>query len=764
MNTEIKEKILSIITDKTYFPLKPPELFEFMCADGYDENEVFATLCEMEENFDIAITKKGKVVAPCEMGILKGTFSAGTRGKYGFVITDVGDFFIPPRFSLGAIQKDTVVIKKFDSGSRFFSKGNEAEVIAILERSIDSVTGTFKVTYHSERFKSAHVVPDDVRLHMPISISAKNFGNANDGDKVICQILKYPTDENDNFSGRVVEILGRADSLEANYKAVLRENGIVEGFDDKVLDEAEAVSSEKIVPQGRLDLRDKTIFTIDGADAKDLDDAISLDITENGYVLGVHIADVSHYVRENTFLDKEAMQRGTSVYFTDKVVPMLPKALSNGICSLNGGVDRYALSAFMTLDKNGNILSTDIKNTIINSKARGVYSELNDIIENGEESEFYAKYEHILDDFYKMLELYAVLKTKSKNKGALDLEGEESKIILDELGHPVEIVKRERGESEKLIEQFMLCANEGVATYLKNAHLPCVYRIHEEPDREKIDAFCLFARNLGVDTSSMRTKNEIRPSQLAKVLESAKKIGKFEIVSSVLLRSLMKAKYSATCEAHFGLATENYCHFTSPIRRYPDLSVHRIIKSVLSGNIDEHTIAKFEKFATESAKKSSENELMAISAEREIDDLYKCVYMADRIGKTFSATICSVTSFGFFARTENLCEGLVPIEYLGRNFFFDEKNYTLSCGNEAYSLGQSVEIRVEEADIVTRRVTFSLASKKPPKDTNFDHTPRHFDKDRRRGYAKAKAVAKATKRKSAQKHSQRKPKKKNKKY
>ena len=759
MNTEIKEKIKSLITDKNYFPLKPPELFEFICGDGFDENEVFSTLCEMEENFDIAITKKGKVVNPEEIGIFKGTFSSGTRGRYGFVTTEVGEFFIPVAFSLGAIQKDTVVIKKFDMGSRYFSKGNEAEVIAILERNIDKITGTFKVSYHSEKFKSAYVMPDDAKFHTPVNISAKNFGNANDGDKVICQILKYPSGENDSFSGRVVEILGRSDSLEANYKAVLRENGIVEEFPDEVLKEADRVSKEPLEINARLDLREKTIFTIDGADAKDLDDAISLDITEDGYVLGVHIADVSHYVRENTFLDKEAMQRGTSVYFTDKVVPMLPKALSNGICSLNGGVDRYALSAFMTLDKNGNILSTDIKNTIINSKVRGVYSELNDIIDNGENSPFYKKYAHILDDFHKMLDLYKVLKRKSQNKGALDLEGEESKIILNETGHPVDIVKRERGESERLIEQFMLCANEGVATYLKNAHLPCVYRIHEEPDREKIDAFTVFARNLGVDVSPMRTKNEIRPSQLSKVLESAHEVGKFDIVSSVLLRSLMKAKYSSTPKAHFGLATENYCHFTSPIRRYPDLSVHRIIKSVLSGKIDENTISKFEKFATESAIVSSENELKAIYAEREIDDLYKCVYMADRIGETFEATICSVTSFGFFARTENLCEGLVPIEYLGRNFYFDEKNYTLSCGNEVYSLGQSVEIRVEDADIITKRVTFSLSSKEIPKKEGFDHTQSHFAKERQRTHH-TNGRAKTSSNRAGKKHIQRNRKKK----
>ncbi|MBQ3589510.1 MAG: RNB domain-containing ribonuclease, partial [Clostridia bacterium] len=387
---------------------------------------------------------------------------------------------------------------------------------------------------------------------------------------------------------------------------------------------------------------------------------------------------------------------------------MLPKELSNGICSLNGGVDRYALSCFVTVDETGEILYSELKKSVINSKVRGVYSELNDIIENNKGSEFYSKYEHILPDFKVMLELYEILKKKSIRKGAMELESDESKIILDENGHPVDIIKRERGESERLIEQFMLLANEAVATFLYNAGVPCVYRVHDEPDPEKIRAFALFAKNLGIDVSPLNTKNSITPKQLATVLENSKETKYFPIVSGVLLRSLMKARYSSVQKAHFGLATELYCHFTSPIRRYPDLSVHRIVSALLNGEIDEKQIQKFEKFATASADASSENELRATYAERDIDDLYKCVYMADRIGQVLECVICSVTNFGFFARTENLCEGLVPIEALGNGFFYDKDNHVLARGKTAFRLGQAVMVRVVDADVRTRRVTFSL--------------------------------------------------------
>ena len=504
-------------------------------------------------------------------------------------------------------------------------------------------------------------------------------------------------------------MLGTSDSREANYKAVLREHGIVTEFDDAVLREANEVSWE-ISTIGRADLRGEMIFTIDGADAKDLDDAISIKKTNDGYVLGVHIADVSHYVRSGSKIDEEAFNRGTSVYFTDKVVPMLPKELSNGICSLNGGADRYALSCIVTVNKLGEIMYTELKKSVINSKVRGVYSELNDIIENKENSEFYPKYKHILPDFAIMIELYEILKKKSARKGAMELESDESKIVLDKSGHPIDIIKVERGDSERLIEQFMLLANEAVATFLYNAGMPCVYRVHDEPDPEKIRAFALFAKNLGIDVSALNAKNTITPMQLSTVLENARGTKYFPIISGVLLRSLMKARYSSIQKAHFGLATELYCHFTSPIRRYPDLTVHRIISAMLDGKIDENQIQGFERLAQASALASSDNELRATYAEREIDDLYKCIYMADRIGQELDCVICSVTNFGFFARTENLCEGLVPIEALGNGFFFDKDNYVLARGKTAFRLGQAVRVKVMNADLRSKRVTFSLVA------------------------------------------------------
>ncbi|MBQ8545674.1 MAG: ribonuclease R [Clostridia bacterium] len=717
---DIKRLVIDEINSQNYVPLLPYELFECLSSHGIEEGDFWRAISTLESEYDIQFTKKGKIASAREMGYLKGEFSASSKGGFGFVMTEDGDFFIPPKFTNGAYHGDKVVIKRIDCFSKYYGKGNEAEIVAITEFGIKTLIGTLTI-YLNGRRPVAYVTPDNERIHFKVKIPYKALGDATDGDKVACKVNLYPKDDNDFASGEILEVLGRADSLEGNYKAILHSNGISVSFPQAVLDEADAVSQEKIDISGRADLRDEIIFTIDSADAKDLDDAISLRVTENGYVLGVHIADVSHYVRQGSLLDKEAIERGTSIYFTDKVVPMLPKALSNGICSLNGGVDRLTLSAFVTLDKSGTILSCEIKESVINSKMRGVYAEFNDILEKGEGSEFYTKYRHVLDDFYQMMELYRILKQKSEQKGAMELESEEPKIILDSDGHPIEIIKRERGESERLIEQFMLTANEGVATYMYNAGIPCVYRVHEEPDKDKIDSFALFARNLGVDTSPLRAKNTITPMQLSKILESSKEKGHFSIVSSILLRSLMKAKYSSLQRSHFGLNTEYYCHFTSPIRRYPDLSVHRILKAFLHGEVSEKSIEKYERFANLSAELSSENEIKAVHAERDIEELYKCVYMADRIGEEYDAVICSVTSFGFFAKTDNLCEGLVSLDSLGSGFYYDKDNYTLSRGRTSYRLGMNVKIRVSDVDIALRQVNFELVREgKERKNETFD--------------------------------------------
>lgn len=710
MNKEnIKEKILEIISSELYSPLAPNELFELVLGDEeHFVKEFFKALCEMEECYEISVSKKGKISLPERGAFIRGVFSASSNGKFGFVSSDEGEFFIPPRFTCGAMNGDRVVAKKITPKSRYYGKGNEAEIVAISERGVCEFTGELE-GFSSKGKLFGEVIPDSDRLDFVATVVGSSV-KAQSGDKVVCKITRYPIYEGDRVCVKIIENLGKHTSREANYRAILREHGIPSRFDDAIMKEAEDSSDEKISPFGRLDLRDKSIFTIDSESAKDLDDAISLEVTEQGYILGVHIADVSHYVREGTRLDNEAMSRGTSVYFTDKVVPMLPPALSNGACSLNGGVDRYALSAMITLDKAGNIKSTRLESSIINSKMRGVYSELNDIIEKGENSEFYPKYRHVIGDFQSMLELYEILRARSERQGAMELESDEAEIILDEAGQPVKIVKRERGTSERLIEQFMLCANRAVAEFLHKNRLPCVYRVHESPDSDKMRAFSLFASNLGVDTSSIRDVENITPRDLALVLESARELGKAEIVSGVLLRSMMKAKYLHEPKGHFGLATKLYCHFTSPIRRYPDLSVHRIIKAYLASDTDSRSVSRLEKFAERSAKQSSENELRALYAEREIEELYKTIYMKGFIGEELDAIISSVTAFGFFAKCENLCEGLVPLSSLGAPFYFDEASLTLSSGKKTFSLGQKVKIRVVDADIVTRRVTFSLVS------------------------------------------------------
>ena len=714
---KIKNAILDLIQGENYTPLNPNEMLSLFNGNGqnFDDGDFWRTVQEMEgEDFSVVFTRKNKIVSADSVGQYTGVFSASPRGGFGFVTTEKGEFFIPPSLTFCALNGDTVVCKRLDRGSRYFGKGNEAEIVAILKRDISEIIGTLTL-YANGSAQAGHITPDNERIHASVLVSAKSLNGATHGDKVVGKIISYPKAEHDPIRCEIIEVLGKADSQEANYKAILHSNGITTTFDNKVIDEAESVSQEKIIDTGRRDFRNAVVFTIDSHEAKDLDDAISIETSEDSYILSVHIADVSHYVRKNSLLDKEAFKRGTSVYFTDKVVPMLPVALSNGICSLNEGQDRLTLSAIITLDKKGNILSCEIANSIIRSKIKGIYSELNDILEKKESSEFYSKYAHVLDDFYKMHELYLILKEKSERRGAMELESEETKVILNEAGHPIDVVKRERGEAERLIEQFMLCANEAVATYLYNAGIPCVYRVHDEPDMEKISAFALFAKNLGIDVSPLRTRNKITSSQLSRVLDSVRDTDKFAIVSSILLRSLMKARYSHIQKSHFGLSTEYYCHFTSPIRRYPDLSVHRIIKAMLNGEINENTVGEYEKFAELSGILSSENEVKAVHAERDIDELYKCVYMADRIGEEYEAVICSVNSFGFFAKTENLCQGLVPIEGLGHGFFYDRDNYTLSCGKTVYRLGQRVKVKVESVDIATRQINFYLIKKKSEK-------------------------------------------------
>ncbi len=710
----LKEAIRTAVSERGYAAKTPDALWAVQFPDV--EAEDFAeALDALAENGEIAFSKRGKVMPLSESGLVRGVLR-GTSRAFAFVSPDGGgeDLFIPPSRLGGAIDGDTVLVRTREEkpcrrahrrpAPKSSGKSGEAEVVRVVSRGIREVTGTF---YETGFGTGGYVSPDNRKLNFAIRVSARGAKRAASGDKVLVSIETYPDDRTD-ASGKIKEVYGRADSREANYMAILHEHSIPTSFSAAVLRDADESAARELSPRGRRDLRDRILFTIDGADAKDLDDAISLERTgDGGWLLGVHIADVSEYVREGSPTDAEAFRRSTSIYFTDQVVPMLPRSLSNGACSLNAGEDRYAMSAFLTLAPDGALRAVEVAETLIRSSVRGVYSEVNDLFEYGERSPFYEKYRAVYPMLCEMHALYRVLAQRALSRGALELETREAKIVLDETGTPVDVIARERGDAERLIEQFMLCANEGVATYLTERSMPCVYRVHEDPDPEKIRAFSVFAHNLGLDTSALRQK-KLRPAHLASVMRAASEKGIGEIVSNVLLRSLMKAKYSQTAAPHFGLAIDLYCHFTSPIRRYPDLSVHRILKDVLHGRAAGKRLRALTAFATKSASQSSENEVRAISAEREIEDLYKAVYMSGHVGEEMDAIISSITSFGMFAQTDKLCEGLIPLETMRGRFTYDERTFTLSCGRTVYRLGDAVRVRIADVSIPERRVRMEL--------------------------------------------------------
>ncbi len=640
--------------------------------------------------------------------LLRGVFSSSKSG-FGFVTPLADeyerDIFIPENHTGGAIDGDLVEIVFHKYTSRFGEEKTEGRVRKIVEFGRKTIVGTVtseRVSYRNRKsFKTSYVlIPDDSKISLRPTIT--ELADAREGDKVLAKINRggyYPVE------CEVIKNYGDTYSKTANYEAILEECEIEAEFSRDVLAEAEFFASLPIDLTSRVDRTHETIFTIDGEGAKDLDDAVSLRrLAGGGYRLGVHIADVSHYVRERTHLDRAAMARGTSVYFTDKVVPMLPKALSNGACSLNAGEEKYALSAIINLSENGEILSTKIEPTVIMSRVRGVYSEVNKIFLGTADENINKKYKTVIPTLMKMRELYLILKEKSEKRGALELETSEAEILLDENGEPCDIIKRERGDAEKLIEQFMLTANEAVATLLTEKGIPCVYRIHDNPPPEKLSEFLTFAHNLGFDTTYV-SREKATPADFSNLLRKAEERGIKTPVSYSMLRAMSKAKYSAEKSAHFGLGISTYCHFTSPIRRLSDLATHRIIHKVL---FEDKRKEQYSSYAKRAAAAATEAELRALAAERKIENLYKVLYMERFIGEEFDAIISSVTSFGFFAELENTCEGLVPIGELPYMFMFDEKNLTLRSRDVVLGLGDRVRVRVEECDVIRGKIKFSL--------------------------------------------------------
>lgn len=635
--------------------------------------------------------------------LARGVFSS-SRSGFGFVTLEghERDIFIPEDKTLGAIDGDIVEIIYRAYRSRDGEEKTEGRVKKIVEYGRKTLIGTVESdsfrrgrSYHSRLVLS----PDDRSVAVRPIISDSQ--GARVGDKVEVMLLR---DSAFPLYADVLRNFGESTTREANYEAILAECEIPVDFTKEELAEAEFFASMPISTEGRRDRTREIIFTIDGEGAKDLDDAISLRRISGGWQLGVHIADVSHYVRERTHLDRAVMARGTSVYFTDKVVPMLPPSLSNGACSLGAGEEKYTLSAIINLSAEGEIRSATLEPCVIKSRVRGVYSEVNAIFDGTADREIKSKYKEVIPTLNKMRELYSVLKSKSEARGALALDSAECEILLDELGNPCDVIRRERGEAEMLIEQFMLTANEAVAILLYGAKIPCVYRVHENPPVEKLAEFLTLSHNLGLDVSGISTENP-NPKDLARLLSEASLRGISSSVSYTLLRSLSKAKYSDVPSRHFGLSIERYAHFTSPIRRLSDLATHRIIRRVL---LEGKRPEIYSGYARRAAAAATDAELRALTAERRIENLYKVIYMEEFLGGEFEATVSSVTSFGFFAELENTCEGLVPLSLLPGVFIFDEKNIMLRSRDVTYRLGDKVRVRLEEADVIRGKLRFSV--------------------------------------------------------
>lgn len=628
------------------------------------------------------------------------------RAGFGFVRHEDGDIFIGRGNMRGAMHGDLVTVDLLPK--YLWTKNREGIVDKIVERASTEVVGTFE---KSKKF--GFVIPEDPRNTDDIYIKKSGFSGAHTGDKVVAVITKYP-DRNVGAEGRISEIIARRGETGGEIMALIRSRGLRETFPSRANAEAKAMSKLKITSRDlkrREDLRDRNIITIDGASSKDLDDAVEIRRLENGnYLLGVHIADVSHYVQDGGPLDKEAFKRGNSVYLLNRVVPMLPKVLSNGICSLNPGEDRLTLSCEMEVDEKGEVVGHRIFESVINSKARMVYDDVSDILENHDE-DLIEQYSYIYEDLKLMEKLAAVLRENRRKKGSVDFDLDESEIVLDEDEVPVDVFAAERRTANRIIEEFMLLANKTVAEHFLRKDVPFVYRVHEKPDPEKLAELKKFLEGLGITLSG--DFENIHPSAIGKILDDAEEKGCESIAASVTLRSMKKACYSTSCDGHFGLAFRYYCHFTSPIRRYPDLMIHRIIKESLGG-ADSDELRKRYGAKTEAVSvHSSETERKAQELERDVEKMKKAEYMEDKVGETFTGVISGVTSFGIYVQLPDTIEGLVRIERIRDDYYtYQPESYRLigkHTGN-TYALGDRVEIVVLGADPEERHIDFGLLS------------------------------------------------------
>lgn len=707
-----REEVLSFIQSEEYEPIKIHGIAEKFGLDNKEEKKLEKTIEQLIKQGYVVKDQRNKnrIVRAEEKGIFRGVYSA-SEDKYGFVVIDGDDenkIFIEGNNKNNAIHNDLVVVQILEDAEDEDQK-DSGEIIRILDRGLKEVIGTFE-----KKRNFGVVIPDDKRIHRNIRIEKNRFGKATDGDRVVCNILKNNNDyENDNnLDGNIKEIIGKKGDRDLEIKVMLRENNLSGEFSPFVIRDAkkiEAPIEEDF--KNRLDLRKINIFTIDGEESKDLDDAISIEKLENGnYKLGVHIADVAHYVKEGSRIDEEALKRGTSIYLVDRVIPMIIEDISNGVCSLNPNEDKLTLSVIMELDLNGNVVDYEIKESIINSKLRTSYNDVSDILEK-EDEYLSEKYRDFIDDFRNAEKLMKILKEKRKKRGAISLGGEKMKISLDDNGKPISLDVEDRRVAEEIIEEFMIITNEVVAEHFYNLKVPFVYRVHENPDKENIDYFSEFAARFGYDLDSSKDILEQR-EELNNILKESERKKDSCIIKSMVLRTLEKARYSDECIGHFGISNMYYCHFTSPIRRYADLLNHRIIKETINGEMDENRKEHFKQIVGDIAEKLSEKEKTAEYVEREVFDYYKTLYMHNKLDEEFIGIITNVTYGGIFVELSNKVTGRVKVgELSDGKYELDEDKLCLRgiTSGKVYSVGDEIKVKVSETSKNIRKVDLKIS-------------------------------------------------------
>lgn len=697
-----KKKIYSLLCDDLYVPMRTKEIAILLDIPKSDRESLQEVLDALVEEGLAEVSKKGKYQKAHKV-YLEGKFASHAKG-FGFVTVagEPEDYYIPEKYVGDAFHGDMVRIELLPNSR---GKRKEACITEVVSHDISTVVGTY------EKNKNyGFVLSDNARITQDIFIPQGKDMHAVSGHKVVCQLTSYGKG-NKNPEGVITEILGHRNDPGVDIMSIVRGFDLPTEFPEKVLKQATRVANDVSDADcaGRLDLRDVQMVTIDGEDAKDLDDAISICRKGDAYELGVHIADVSNYVQEHSALDAEAIRRGTSVYLVDRVIPMLPHTLSNGICSLNAGEDRLALSCIMTIDAKGNVKDHTIAETVVNIDKRMSYTSVKKILEDHDDAEMEA-YRDFVPMFTLMEELAGILRNKRMRRGSIDFDFPETKIILDKFGKPYDIKPYDRNVATKIIEDFMLIANETVAEHFYWQEIPFVYRTHGVPDGEKIHKLATFIGNFGYTIKG--NADEIHPKELQKLLSRIAGTPEEDFISRLTLRSMQQAKYTVDCTGHFGLAADYYCHFTSPIRRYPDLQIHRIIKENLRGRFDGKRREHYDSLLPMIATETSRLERRAEEVEREVDKLKKVEYMAEHIGETYEGIVSGVTGWGLYVELPNTIEGLVHISTISGDYFhYVEETYELvgERTNRHYKLGQQIKVVVDACDMAARTIDFVLA-------------------------------------------------------